>query len=386
MIGRLANPATLDLIAMAVFPGLGYGDRRGTPAFKGAGMARRRQSVTIKHVAADAGVSLQTVSRVINNEPNVRPAMVERVREAIAKLGYVPSLAAQRMGGSRSYLILALNDRDRTISDWRARQGTDWVDQMLLGGMLTCARHGYRLLLELVDTHSDRIERELAATIAALQPDGVILTPPHSDNPLIAELLDRHDIAFARIGAQGGGAGIALSMADEAGARRATEHLLALGHRRIGFVAGPADYTTSAQRADGWRGAMRDAGASCEGLLTVGNFDFPSGEEAAHGLLGAAIPPSAILASSDQMALGVLAAARERGLTVPDDLSVVSFDDTPIARFAHPPLTAMEQPIAATTARAVELIIAQLGGRARSAAPVVIAGELKIRASTAPPR
>ncbi len=349
-------------------------------------MARRRQTVTIKHVAADAGVSLQTVSRVINNEPNVRPAMAERVREAITRLGYVPSLAAQRMGGSRSYLILALNDRDRTISDWRARQGTDWVDQMLLGGMLTCARHGYRLLLELVDTHSDRIERELAATIAALQPDGVILTPPHSDNPLIAELLDRHDIAFARIGAQGGGTGIALSMADEAGARRATEHLLALGHRRIGFVAGPEDYTTSAQRADGWRGAMRDASASCDGLLATGNFDFPSGEAAAHALLGAAVPPSAILSSSDQMALGVLAAARERGLSVPEDLSVVSFDDTPIARFAHPPLTAMEQPIAAVTARAVELIIAQLGGRARPAAPVVIAGELKVRASTAPPR
>jgi LacI family transcriptional regulator len=110
-------------------------------------MARRRQTVTIKHVAADAGVSLQTVSRVINNEPNVRPEMQERVREAIARLGYVPSIAAQRMSGSRSYLILALNDRDRTIADWRARQGSDWVDQMLLGGMLQCAEHGYRMIL-----------------------------------------------------------------------------------------------------------------------------------------------------------------------------------------------------------------------------------------------
>ncbi|MGK6325285.1 LacI family DNA-binding transcriptional regulator [Sphingomonas sp. DT-51] len=349
-------------------------------------MARRRQAVTIKHVAADAGVSLQTVSRVINNEPNVRPAMAERVREAITRLGYVPSLAAQRMGGSRSYLILALNDRDRTIADWCARQGTDWVDQMLLGGMLTCARHGYRMLLELVDTHSDRIERELAATIAALQPDGVILTPPHSDNPLIAELLDRHDIAFARIGAQNGGTGLALSMADEASARRATEHLLGLGHRRIGFIAGPADYAVSAQRTDGWRAAMTAAGASDGGLIALGDFGFQSGVAAALDLLDAAVPPTAILASSDQMALGALAAARDRGLVVPDDLSVVGFDDTPIARFSHPPLTAMEQPIAAVTARAVELIIAQLNGRSRPAAPVVIAGDLKVRASTAPPR
>src|SRR3546814_9695892 len=97
-------------------------------------MGRRRQAVTIRHVAADAGVSLQTVSRVINNEPNVRPEMQQRVRASIDKLGYVPSIAAQRMSGSRSYLILAINDRERTIAAWRGRQGIDWVDQMLRGG------------------------------------------------------------------------------------------------------------------------------------------------------------------------------------------------------------------------------------------------------------
>ena len=94
---------------------------------------RRRQAVTIKHVAADAGVSLQTVSRVINDGANVSPEMKARVQSSIDKLGYVPSIAAQRMSGSRSYLILALNDRDRTIADWSSRQGVDWVDQMLLG-------------------------------------------------------------------------------------------------------------------------------------------------------------------------------------------------------------------------------------------------------------
>ena len=86
-------------------------------------MARRRQGVTIKHVAADAGVSLQTVSRVINDEPNVRPEMKERVQASIDRLGYIPSIAARRMSGSRSYLILALNDRERTIADWRAHPG-----------------------------------------------------------------------------------------------------------------------------------------------------------------------------------------------------------------------------------------------------------------------
>ncbi|MBB3859607.1 DNA-binding LacI/PurR family transcriptional regulator [Novosphingobium hassiacum] len=215
-------------------------------------MARRKQAVTIKHVAAEAGVSLQTVSRVINNEASVRPEMKVRVQSAIDKLGYVPSIAAQRMSGSRSYIILALNDRDRTIADWRARQGTDWVDQMLLGGMLSCAENGYRLIIELVDTHNDHVERELAAAIAALQPDGVILTPPHSDNPLITGLLAKRQIPFARIGSRSTGDGIALTMDDEGAAQQATQHLLALGHRSIGFIAGPADYQLS-----GWRGHGR---------------------------------------------------------------------------------------------------------------------------------
>src|SRR3546814_4061360 len=96
--------------------------------------------------------------------------MKERVQASIDKLGYVPSIAAQRMSGSRSYLILAINDRERTIADWQGRQGVDWVDQMLLGGMLKCAEYGYRMIFELVDTHNDHVERELRAAIAALQP------------------------------------------------------------------------------------------------------------------------------------------------------------------------------------------------------------------------
>src|SRR3546814_12688445 len=115
-------------------------------------MGRRRQSVTIRHVAADAGVSLQTVSRVINNEPNVRPEMQQRVRASIDKLGYVPSIAAQRMSGSRSYLILAINDRERTIAHWRGRQGDHCVDQMFLRGMLQFAALGYPIIFYLVDT------------------------------------------------------------------------------------------------------------------------------------------------------------------------------------------------------------------------------------------
>ncbi|TMM46249.1 LacI family DNA-binding transcriptional regulator [Qipengyuania marisflavi] len=346
-------------------------------------MGRRRQAVTIKHVAADAGVSLQTVSRVINNEPNVRPAMKERVRASIDKLGYTPSIAAQRMSGSRSYLILAINDRERTIADWRARQGTDWVDQMLLGGMLTCAEHGYRMIVELVDTHNDHVERELGAALTALQPDGVILTPPHSENPLITGLLAERGIPFARIGSIAPGPGIAMTMDDEHSARIATEHLIALGHRRVGFIAGPEDYSLSGWRIEGWQQGMDAAGLPHDDLCERGDFGYESGREAARRLLDLADPATAIIASSDQMTLAMLELARERGLSVPDDLSLVSFDNTPIVRFSNPPLTAVDQPIAATIARAVELLITHRG-KPQTDQPIVVSGALVKRGSCGP--
>lgn len=347
-------------------------------------MARRRQAVTIKHVAADAGVSLQTVSRVINNEPNVRPEMKARVQAAIDKLGYVPSIAAQRMSGSRSYLILAINDRERTIADWQARQGSDWVDQMLLGGMLKCAEHGYRMIFELIDTHSDHVERELGAAIAALQPDGVILTPPHSENPQITGLLVERRIPFARIGSCAPGPGIALTMGDERSATLATEHLIALGHRRIGFISGSAEYSLSQWRVDGWAQAMAAARLATDGLCARGDFSFASGVAATQQLLALDRRPTAIIASNDQMALAALEIATAHGLRVPDQLSLVSFDNSPVVRFARPQLTAVDQPIAAAFARAVDLLI-HYGRSPPADQPVELMGELVARGSTAPP-
>ena len=346
-------------------------------------MARRRQAVTIKHVAADAQVSLQTVSRVINNEPNVRPEMQLRVQAAIDKLGYVPSIAAQRMSGSRSYLILAINDRDRTIADWQARQGVDWIDQMLLGGMLKCAEHGYRMIFELVDTHSDHVERELLGAIAALQPDGIILTPPHSDNPQIVRFLDGQNIPFVRIGSHENGAGMPVSMDDEGSARRATRHLIDHGHTRIGFISGSSEYNLSGWRVAGWHAEMTAAELTTDGLLAEGDFSYVSGEVAARQLLGMAARPSAIIASNDQMALATLEVARGLGLRVPEDLSLISFDNTPLMNFTQPPLTAIDQPIAATASKAVELIIAAQKDQQVAATLCVVPGGLVERGSVA---
>ena len=349
-------------------------------------MARRLQAVTIKHVAADAGVSLQTVSRVINSEVNVRPETKLRVQEAIDRLGYVPSIAAQRMSGSSSYLILSLNDRDRTIADWTNRQGADWVDQMLFGGMIKAAELGYRLILELVDTHHDHVERELRVTIAALQPDGVILTPPHSENPLITTMLSEQGISFARIGSRSPGPGIPLTMDDEDAASLATRHLIALGHRRIGFIAGSNEYSLSARRVAGWRDAMAEAGLAIDELLAQGDFSYASGEQAAKSLLSLADPVTAIIASNDQMSLATLDVSVARGMIVPDDLSLISFDNTPIVRFVQPPLTAIDQPIAELASKAVELIVADHRGQGVPPQTVVVPASLVERKSTAPPR
>lgn len=344
----------------------------------------KRQDITIRHVAAEAGVSLQTVSRVMNNEPNVRGAMRDRVKAAVAKLGYVPSIAARRLAGSRSYLILALNDRDRTLEGWRLGQGSDWVDQMLFGGMLKAAEHNYRLIFELVDTHSSHVEREVQAALSSLRPDGVILTPPHGDNPAITRLLEERGVPFARIGSDEDGAGFAIRMDDGAAARAATEHLIALGHERIGFISGDPEYALSTDRTKGYRAAMRAAGFALDPALEQpGDFGFASGERAGETLLALAAPPTAIVASSDQMTLGVLHVAHRRGVSVPGQLSLVSFDDTPVVKFSVPPLTAITQPIAAMASAAVDLLIRQAAGGEPGRERRVIPFALAERGSTA---
>lgn len=342
-----------------------------------------RRSVTIMHVAAEAGVSHQSVSRVINNGPNVRPELRERVNAAIEKLGYVPSLAAQRMGGSRSWLLLALNDRDRTIDGWRSGDGADWVDQMLLGGMLKSAEFGYRMIFELVDTHSSQVEREVQAAISALHPDGVILTPPHSDNPLITGLLVQLGLPFARIGSAAAGPGFAIAMDDRAAADVATTHLLDLGHKRIGFITGSDEYVLSGARLDGYWRAISARGLEMDDdLVGLGDFSFESGVRAMEAFYTLQRPPTAVVASNDQMALAALSVANKRGIKVPDQLAIVSFDDTPIVRFSNPPLTAVSQPIAAMAAEASRLLIRAKAGDDDLPPTVVIPFDFVVRRST----
>ena len=344
----------------------------------------KQGSLTIEDVALAAGVSRQTVSRVINNGPSVKPLVRERILAAIEELGYVPNQAARRMGGGRSYLILAINDRPRTIENWRAGRGNDWVDQMLHGGMLTCEAHGYHLLFELVDVVPDRALKQLDRALSALRPDGVILTPPHSENAELAALLVDKGIAFGRMGSSARhGDGINVFMSDRDAAAAAVRHLVGLDHRRIGFISGSARYAASDAREQGYVEAMTAANLPIVAEdIQHGDFSFASGAAAMERILRQPDPPTAVIASNDEMAFAVLHVAADHGIAVPAALSVVSFDDTPGVRFSVPPLTAIRQPISALAETiCVKLITARDG--AATAGDYVLPFELIERQSTA---
>ncbi|WP_122464944.1 MULTISPECIES: LacI family DNA-binding transcriptional regulator [Brevundimonas] len=343
-------------------------------------------TVTIKDVAREAGVSLKTVSRVANNEPNVTAATRERVSEAIERLGYVPNMAARRMGGARSYLLVAFNDRRHTLSNWESGRGNDWVDQMLHGAMLACERLGWRLMFDLVDGQADDLDRRVSGIISSLQPDGVILTPPHSDDERIIAQLRERGIRFVRMGTPGPADGERVFMDDEYAALDATRLLVRLGHRRIGFIEGSARFAASESRKSGFVEGLAEAQARPRAeWVQPGDFTFDTAVESARTMLTGSEPPTAILAANDESALAVLSVAHDLGISVPGQLSIISFDDTPGVRSAIPPMTAIRQPIAAMAARAAEMLIARSRGEEPDLSDPKMPHRLVERASTAPP-
>ncbi|PZR37134.1 LacI family DNA-binding transcriptional regulator [Caulobacter segnis] len=346
-------------------------------------------SVTIYDVAARAGVSIKTVSRVMNKEPNVRPAMRDRVLQAAGELGYSPNLSARSLAGSRSFVIAVFVDAALTIDHWRSERGADYLSRIQLGATLECRQEGYHLLVELIDHEAPQVRQEVAALLAALKPDGVILTPPSSDNAVVLELLASSRTPYVRVGPERPeGLGPRVHMDDVAAAREMTEHLIGLGHQRIGFIVGEPRYGASQARREGYLDAMKARGLPVsDGWVRQGDFTFQSGMAEAKALLALPDRPTAIFASNDDMALGCVAAIAEAGLMTPGDISVAGFDDSPSARFSRPQLTTVRQPVAEMSSVAARLLISQ----ARSSEPaerpqdILLPFELIHRASTAPP-
>jgi LacI family transcriptional regulator len=290
---------------------------------------RRRaiQNATIRDVAARAGVSPMTVSRVINNEGNVRQETRDAVHAAIAELNYSPSIAARSLAGSEPYRIGLLYDNP----------STGYMSEFLIGTLDESSRTGAQVLIEKC------AESELTgATLNKLLKagvDGLILPPPLCEAPQV--LAKIRSAGTAAVGVAPGHASTEMAtirIDNEAAAKELTEHLLSFGHRRFGFIKGHPNQTVSEQRLNGFLAALAEAGIDRKDVhVEQGYFTYRSGLEAAEKLLADdELRPTAIFAANDDMAAATAALAHRIGMNVPDDLSIVGFDDTPIASTVWP--------------------------------------------------
>jgi len=321
-------------------------------------------TATIYDVAALAGVSIKSVSRVLNRGPNVSPKLAAKVLAAVDTLDYRPSLSARSLAGASSYLIAAFVDAELTLEHWRSGRGNDYLSRLQYGALIECRKAGYHLMVELVDYGSSNLETWLFSLLRSLKPDGVLLTPPNSDDPRVLDILERNGTPFVRLGAEVDlDRGMRVFMDDRQAAADMTAHLIALGHRRIGFIPGPASYAATRKRREGFEAAMDRHGLKVDPALVVeGDFTFDSGRRAGTAILGRPEPPTAIFASNDDMALGVLNAAAAMGVATPAELAVCGFDDTPSAMLSTPPLTTIRQPVAEMAAAATRLLLPPSAG------------------------
>ena len=329
---------------------------------------------TIFDVARVSGVSYSTVSRVVNGLPNIRPETRRRVEAAMAELGYVAHLSARALATGRSNQIGLLVQQ---LEDFFFLGIVAGVDRAVMAA-------GYDLLL--CTTH-DRREKETAyvARLTHGMVDGLLVLMPRSLPDYLDGLLASRT-PFVLIDYDEGAPGCdVVNAANRDGAHAAVAHLVALGHRRIAIVTGAPETGSTHERVAGWRDALLQTGLPAPDALQVpGDFEEVRGCQAAHELLALPEPPSAIFASNDRAAFGVLRAARERGLRVPDDLSVVGFDDEPAAAHTGPGLTTVRQPLREMGTVGVERLLARMRHPDAPAELVLLPTELVVRGSTGP--
>lgn len=330
----------------------------------------------IEDVAAAAGVSMKTVSRVLNHEPNVREETRKRVSLAVEKLQYKPNLSARSLAGQRSYVVaLVYNNPSR-----------NYLMEVQSGMLEACRANHYNLVLAPVGSGKQRTADDIKGLFENFGPDGVVLIPPLTDDNVVLTYLEEHKVPFACIAPRNPQKRIGVMMEETAAVLELMAGLISLGHRRIGHIKGPRAHGACQWRYTGYREALEKAGIVYDaGLVTQGEFSFESGIDAANRLLDLADPPTAIFAANDDMAAGVIRAAGERGLAVPRDLSVCGFDDTPIARHIYPALTTVRQPTSEmgrlATLELLERIRTPGAGRMVHVEPTLL-----FRESTRPPK
>ncbi|MFL0586518.1 LacI family DNA-binding transcriptional regulator [uncultured Sphingomonas sp.] len=333
---------------------------------------KRQVRATITDVAARSGTSIKTVSRVFNDEPFVRPETRRRVLEAAAALDYHPNMAARSLVRGRSFLIGLFYENP----------SPNYVVDLQTGALDRLHDERYRLLLfpcENARAVSGRL-LQLARTSGL---EGIVLAPPLGDDPQTVRDLVEARMPFVRIAPTTAlDASPTVGIDDGAAAREMTDHLLSLGHRRIAFVQGDPDHPSNSQRLDGFRGAMQAAGATVdERLIEQGRYTFESGLAAGRRIFADRQRPTAVFAANDDMAAGVVVAAKEAGLDVPGHVSVAGFDDSLISRVTWPQLTTIHQPTYDMAHAATDALLALIEKRPLTPA-LRLQHQLLVRGST----
>jgi LacI family transcriptional regulator len=307
---------------------------------------------TINDVARLANVSKKTVSRVINRSPLLNEETRERVERVIRDLGYVPNPQARALALRRNFLVGLIHDNPNA--------------QMVLNvqhGILEALHDTeFEMIVHPVDRNSPRMLDDVRAFLERQRLYGVVILPPISENAALAKLCEELDCRYVRMGsAELDDADHMVASNDREIVREATEYLIALGHRRIGIVEGPDGFRSASERRLGFEDALRAAGLNLpRSLVANGNYTFESGLAAGASLLEQSPRPTAIFSCNDEMAAGVVHAASERAIPIPDELSVIGFDDTPIAAHIWPPLTTVRWPIVAMARSAAEKLVADV--------------------------
>lgn len=333
------------------------------------------KSITIFDVAREAGVSYSTVSRVVNNFPRVNPQTRARVQAAMEKLGYVANLQARSLAGGRSGMLgLLVYDLENS-----------YMTELVRGVDAEVSALDYDLML--ATTHQRRQkESAYVARLTRGLVDGLLIVLPRSLDAYLKDLQTLH-VPYVLIDYA---ASIpqhhAVTAANLQGMQAGVEHLISLGHRRIGFITGRLETDSAQMRLSGYQNALHQHGIPLDpALIEEGDFLEGSGYSSTRHLLELELPPTAIVASSDTSAFGVLRAINERGLRVPDDISVMGFDDLPEASYMYPPLTTIRQPIREMGRVATRLLVEAIMTPSMMPRQVILPTDLIVRHSTAAP-
>ena len=353
-------------------------------AIERLGNSLAEQKPTIDDVASLAGVGRTTVSRVLNNGPNVRPEVRDKVQRAVEMLDYKVNVQARNLAGGRSRQIALVH-----ASDFDTEPNSYYHSGLELGALRACAARGFQLVSHTINQNAPMPERRILSLIEDGPWDGIILTPPFSDRLDLVEGIRKKSCPVVCISAGKEVQRVAASVGiDDMGAGfEMANHLIDLGHRKFGYIKGLSGHVSAEGRFDGFVRALEAAGIPLENAeVERGNFTFHSGIEGARRLLDRPNRPTALVCANDDMAAGALLTIHKIGLEIPRDISVTGFDDTPVSEIVWPPLTTVHQPLKAMGQRAVDLIVDAI--KAGDAAPKheMIAFRLVLRESSAPPQ